>query len=200
MSNANLPTISIKGSEYVLVKDRILYFNDTYPNGSIVPQLLTDFDADMIVMRAKVTPDVSVPDRYFIAYSQAKWNDGFINKTSALENCETSAVGRALGFMGIGVIDSIASVDEINKAQTQPAYKRPIALPGQEQVSPIKLAEVGTALAEKGVDDEEDRKKIFKAMTNGERLNTSGYNQLMKRIDILTLEELYNLIAVTNEG
>jgi transcriptional regulator NrdR family protein len=39
-----------------------------------------------------------------------------VNKTAALENAETSAVGRALAMMGIGVIESIASVDEINKA------------------------------------------------------------------------------------
>ena len=39
-----------------------------------------------------------------------------INRTSMLENCETSAVGRALGFVGIGSVDSIASADEMNKA------------------------------------------------------------------------------------
>ena len=39
-----------------------------------------------------------------------------INRTSMLENCETSAVGRALGFVGIGSVDSIASGDEVNKA------------------------------------------------------------------------------------
>lgn len=44
-----------------------------------------------------------------------------INKTSALENAETSAVGRACAFAGIGVIDGIASVDEINKATNRSA-------------------------------------------------------------------------------
>jgi hypothetical protein len=39
-----------------------------------------------------------------------------VNKTSALENAETSAVGRACAFAGIGVIDSIASADEVHKA------------------------------------------------------------------------------------
>ena len=36
-----------------------------------------------------------------------------------LENCETSAVGRCLGFLGIGSVDSIASADEIRKAQNK---------------------------------------------------------------------------------
>jgi len=60
-------------------------------------------------------------DRYrqFNAFSQEVEGEGFINKTSALENAETSAVGRALAMMGIGVIDSIASVDEITKAKNR---------------------------------------------------------------------------------
>lgn len=114
--------IDIKGKQYVLVSDRVIAFNDTYKNGVIQTKLLSSFDADMVVMMAKVIPDMDKPERYFTGYSQATWGDGMVNKTAALENCETSAVGRALGFMGIGVLDSIASADEVKKAQTQPAY------------------------------------------------------------------------------
>lgn len=107
--------IDIKGKKYVLVSDRIIYFNETYPNGSIVTDKWQDWD--MVICQATVTPDCDHRCRYFTWWSQAKRWDGFINKTSALENAETSAVGRALAMMGIGVIDSIASVDEINKAE-----------------------------------------------------------------------------------
>lgn len=119
MQNLNDKAIDIKGKKYVLVSDRIIYFNETYKNGAIKSELLSKPNDDMVVMRAIVIPDVTKPERYFTGYSQATWGEGYINKTSALENCETSAIGRALGMMGIGVIDSIASVDEINKAQTQ---------------------------------------------------------------------------------
>ena len=107
--------IDIKGKKYVLVSDRVLYFNETYPNWSI--QTTRETVWDMEVVKAFVVPDIEKPTRMFTWYSQAKRWDGFINKTSALENAETSAVGRALAFMGIWVIDSIASVDEINKAE-----------------------------------------------------------------------------------
>lgn len=107
--------IDIKGKQYVLVADRVVYFNDTYPNGSIIAQQMTDPLSPTIVMRATVTPDCDKPERVFTGYSQAVIGDGYINKTSALENAETSAVGRALAMMGIGVIESIASVDEIKK-------------------------------------------------------------------------------------
>ena len=107
--------IDIKGKKYVLVSDRVIYFNEKYPNGSI--QTTRETVWDMEIVKAFVVPDIEKPTRMFTWYSQAKRWDGFINKTSALENAETSAVGRALAFMGIWVIDSIASVDEINKAE-----------------------------------------------------------------------------------
>lgn len=107
--------IDIKWKKYVLVSDRIIYFNETYPNGSITTERISEWE--MEVVKATVIPDCANMERKFTWYSQAKWWDGFINKTSALENCETSAIGRALAMMGIWVIDSIASLDEINKAE-----------------------------------------------------------------------------------
>lgn len=105
--------VSIKGKKYVLVSDRVLYFNETYPNGAID----TDYtlDGDTYHFKATITPDVE-SSRRFVGHSQATIGDGMVNKTAAMENAETSAVGRALAMMGIGVIESIASVDEINKA------------------------------------------------------------------------------------
>lgn len=106
--------IDIKGKQYVLVSDRVLFFNETYPNGCIITERLSD--ENMEIFKATVTPDVDKPARFFTGYSQAKWWEWFINKTAAMENAETSAVGRALAMMGIWVIDSIASADEIKKA------------------------------------------------------------------------------------
>lgn len=112
--------IDFKGKKYVLVSDRVLYFNENYPDGSIMTELISKPEDDMVVVKATVKPNEK---QTFMGYSQATWGEGYINKTSALENAETSAVGRALAFMGIGVIESIASADEINKAQSQPVWK-----------------------------------------------------------------------------
>lgn len=108
--------IDIKGKNYVLVADRVIFFNENYPNGSINTKLLSELNSETVVMKAIIIPDLKFPTRFFSGYSQAKWGEGNVNRTSALENCETSAVGRALAMMGIGVIDSVASVDEMNKA------------------------------------------------------------------------------------
>lgn len=106
--------IQIQGKDYVLVSDRIIYFNEHYPKGSIKTELITDPLADIVVVLAIVDTGNGTS---FTGHSQAVKGAGFINKTAALENAETSAVGRALAMMGIGVIDSVASADEVNKAK-----------------------------------------------------------------------------------
>ena len=115
--------IDIKGKKYVLVSDRVQFFNDTFTNGSIKTELVSEPSHDYIIIKATVTPDVE-SHRSFTGYSQAVIGDGMVNKTSALENAETSAVGRALGFMGIGVIESIASADEITKSTFNPTARK----------------------------------------------------------------------------
>jgi len=117
--------INLKGKQYVQVVDRITYFNETYEQGCIRTRLLSDPEQTHYVVEAKVIPDTTTPERYFSGLSQAKLGDPGANREAALENAETSAVGRALAMMGIGVIDSVASSDEMAKAgvTTKRTYK-----------------------------------------------------------------------------
>ena len=108
--------VDIKGKEYILVKDRVLYFNEAYDSGCIITELLSAPQDTTVVIKATIYPDSMNYGRNFTGHAQEVIGEGYINKTSAMENAETSAVGRALAMMGIGVLDSIASVDEINKA------------------------------------------------------------------------------------
>lgn len=114
--------IDIHGKKYVLVKDRIIEFNKLYPKGSIVTKLVSEPGADMVIFRAVVYPEATEQSRRYTGYSQAKWGGAGVNKTAALENAETSAVGRAMAMLGIGVIDSVASADEMNKAGANKEY------------------------------------------------------------------------------
>lgn len=113
-------SIKVNGKDYVQVKDRVEYFNATYPLGKIETKLISH-DNGLFIVKAIVTPNCTEPDRTFTGLSQASKTDtGTANKTAPLEVAETSAVGRALGFMGIGVIDGIASADEVVKATREP--------------------------------------------------------------------------------
>jgi len=127
MNDLTKKAIDIKGKKYVLVKDRIIAFNEEYKNGMIRTHLLSEPDADMVVMKAQVIPDIEDKDRFFVGHSQAKWGEGAVNKTAAMENAETSAVGRALAMMGIGVIDSVASADEMKKVNIKSDFVKDIA-------------------------------------------------------------------------
>ena len=109
--------IKIHGKDYVMVKDRIIHFNEHYPNGSIRTELIEM--TDRFIVKSTVIPDVDKPERYFTGHAEEVIGSSQINKTSALENCETSSLGRSLGCMGIGVEDAFASADEVKNAQHQ---------------------------------------------------------------------------------
>lgn len=143
--------ISIKGKKYVLVSDRVMYFNENYENGCINTNLVSAFDSELIVMKAIIYPDVDKPSRTFTGYSQAIVGDGMVNKTAAMENAETSAVGRALAMMGIGVIESIASADEMNKA-TGSTGERQVRLATDKQIKWIR----DTAVQITGLESEDE--------------------------------------------
>lgn len=115
-----LPTVSIQGKPYVEVEQRVKYFNETYPNGSIRTEIISH-DAGVIVMKTTVWPDIDKPEHKFTGHAAEKEGAGMVNKTSYVENCETSAVGRALGMMAIGLTKGIASADEVQNAISQQA-------------------------------------------------------------------------------
>lgn len=128
-SSLKSKAINIKGKEYVQVKDRVIYFNENYPAGKIETILVSD--DKKVVIKAIVTPDCKQPERYFTGYSASN-PAKTIEAQVPHEVAETSAVGRALAMMGIGVIDSISSVDELNKVG---AVSQPVAL--KSAVKPI---------------------------------------------------------------
>ena len=107
-----MKTIDIKGKPYVMANERIKYFRDNYPDGAILTDLISDVDGKCIFKAEIIVDDKCVATGY--AYENE--NSTFINKTSYIENCETSAVGRALGIFGIGIDDSVASFEEVANA------------------------------------------------------------------------------------
>ena len=109
--------IQIKGKDYIEVNERIKEFHKKYPDGSITTDLIEM--TDRFITKTTVIPDATIPERKFTGIAYEKEDSTFINKTSALENCETSSVGRALGMLGIGIDTSVASYDEVANAIEQ---------------------------------------------------------------------------------
>ena len=115
-----LKTIGIHWKEYVEVKERILALVENDSPYSIETDPTYYPEQKMWVVKAKLT--MMETWEVFTWHAQEIEWDGNINKTSALENAETSAVGRACAFAWIGIVDWIASVDEINKATNRSSY------------------------------------------------------------------------------
>ena len=110
-----LKTIDIKGKAYVEVNERIKAFWKLYPEGRIETKLLS-IENGTCIMKAEAYKDKAneKPDATGTAYEQE--GSTFINKTSYIENCETSAIGRCLGILGIGIDTSVASAEEVENA------------------------------------------------------------------------------------
>jgi len=144
MNQPQLKTINIRGKEYSPVECRIAVFNNSNPRGAIRTEIIGN-PSEWVFVRAMVTPDIERPERHFTGHSQAKWV-GNINGQSALENAETSAIGRALASMGLG---GGASLDEMVKcgATQEPAKieEEPLAngkvIPLERPASDIKASE-----------------------------------------------------------
>ena len=112
-ANAALSTVDIKGKEYIDVSNRVKAFRMCYPGGCIETEMVSN-ENGLCIFRAKIFNE----DGKLLATGTAyeKESSSFINKTSYIENCETSAVGRALGMAGFGIDTSIASANEVLNA------------------------------------------------------------------------------------
>lgn len=126
MANYKFKTTNIKGKEYVEVNQRIKYFrmSEDYKGWSLITEII-DMNSDSCVMRAEIRDENWVMRA--TGFAQEDKSSSYINKTSFIENCETSAWGRALANLGIGIDTSIASSNEVNMAvakQNAPAVTK----------------------------------------------------------------------------
>lgn len=112
-ANETIKTTDIKGKDYAEVNQRIKAYRMVYPNGTIRTKL-AKLENGICVFMAEVTNNEGDVIATGTAYE--KENSTYINKTSYIENCETSAVGRALGMAGFGIDTSVASAEEVANA------------------------------------------------------------------------------------
>ena len=115
-ANETLKSIDVKGKNYVEVNQRIKGFRMLYPEGSIQTEILSN-ENGVVLMKASIIDDKGV--LLGTGHALEKESSSYINKTSYIENCETSAIGRALGLLGYGIDEEFASADELVLALAQ---------------------------------------------------------------------------------
>lgn len=121
-ANETIKTTDIKGKDYAEVNQRIKAFRMVYPTGTIQTNLISN-ENGVCIFHALVANEGIVLGT---GTAYEKEGSSFINKTSYIENCETSAVGRALGMAGFGIDTSIASAEEVQNAIQQQDDMKPV--------------------------------------------------------------------------
>jgi len=123
-ANETIQTTPIKGKNYAEVPQRIKAFRQLYPQGFIRTKILS-VDDGICIIEAQCgfyefndgeSPSFHKEVLLGVGHAYEKEGSSFINETSYIENCETSAVGRALGMAGIGIDTSVASAEEVQNA------------------------------------------------------------------------------------
>lgn len=186
-ANAAIRTTNIKGKEYAEVNQRVKAFRTLYPEGFITTEIICR-EGGLCIIKATVghyADGKSVILATGTAYE--KEGSSQINRTSYIENCETSAVGRALGMAGFGIDTSIASADEMTNAllqqNTNDAQKPVQPTPPQPTKQPSRadqLAELERLLTETNT----DRQKFF-GYYKVENADTMDADQLAEGLQIL---------------
>lgn len=159
-ANALIHKIDFKGKEYGEVSERIKGFRYLYPQGGIETDVISN-ENGVCVFKATVKDEYGRILGTGTAYE--KEGSSFINKTSYIENCETSAVGRALSMAGFSIGTTIMSYEEIENATLN-----------QELMTLINETQLKTL---QGLIKQCEEKKIT-------------YEEILKQYDVKELKEL----------
>lgn len=139
-------------TKYAEVSERVLAYRKVYPNRRIETEIL-ELTENSIRMKATVYND----ENEILATGHAgETKAGIINNVSMIENCETSAVGRALGFAGFGIDGGIASEQEMKKVEEYKLNNRKIEVYDKMYISEsdaitILKAAIGELMRKQGI-------------------------------------------------
>lgn len=192
-ANKLIKTTQIKEKDYAEVNQRVKAFRSVHPDGSIITDILS-LENGVCTMKATVMDK----DGHILGIGHAQEKEGstFINKTSYIENCESSAWGRALGACGFGIDTSIASAEEVLNAmanQDEPAKPKK---PTTKKTKVDDLSEQKAELVElctEIVKDDTKRDAVYAAVIANNAQKKKNPNA------IKTIEEYENMKAALLE-
>ena len=129
-----IKTTKIGQKDYVDVSERILHFWALNPNWSILTSIEhVSLETGVVIVKAWVEDEKGRVRSTGHAHEFQADKKSRVNMTSFVENCETSAIGRALGTLGIGTEYGIASAFEVKLAKEKEAEMKGVAKAGGEQ-------------------------------------------------------------------
>lgn len=137
-ANKEITTMPLGNKNYAPVNERIKAFRKIYPTGTI-ETFIESQNEDYILIKTEIRDE----DGKLIATGRAceKKAQKGINLIRMIENCETSSVGRALGFCGIGVDNSIASAEDMENIEDTKTFQiaKGISISLKDATDQVKL-------------------------------------------------------------
>jgi deoxycytidylate deaminase len=178
--------VNIHGKEYQTVASRVSQFRDKYKEEYAIVTQLISRDETTVVMKAKILKGDQV---LATGYAEENRNSSSINRTSALENCETSAIGRALAAFGMAGTE-YASADEVAQAigqqnQTNKPSRDALHYPLKGMATEKQRELVAKMMTDRGIAQEDQRGYLIEQFGVGIPLTREGASFV---IDELTAE------------
>lgn len=176
--NSKMNTLPIdkggKKTKYVMVNERVKAFRSLCPGGAITTEII-GLENGVVTMKAEVKDECG--NLLATGLAQEKETNGFVNKTSYIENCETSAVGRALGFCGIGIDGSLASAEEVANAILNQGKDDKAKEVGEQLIDNVKVQ----TIIQKCVTDKVNGEKLCAAfkVENFSQLKEKQFKNMM---------------------
>jgi len=142
--NSEIKMTPMGKKDYAMVSERVTAFRKLFPEGFIRTEIVS-INEQAVLMQAKAGYYREDLSECVLAtgYAKEEKGKGMVNGTSHIENCETSAVGRALGMIGLGLNGGgICSAEELANAvigqkQEEEEWKR-----RKDEIEAQKLAEL----------------------------------------------------------
>ena len=160
----NIPTVSIKGKQYAIVVERHKHLLQRFPEARFNEEIL-HHDNDRVIVKVELYIGDTI---YSVGHAEEFRNSSYINKTSALENASTSALGRCLATFGLSGSE-FASAEELVNALNNQGNSKQVSINEQikKQTTETKL----TALYTNWKKENDSIEKIFESQQKSIQTN-----------------------------
>jgi hypothetical protein len=149
--------------DYVPVAERLERFYERFPDGRVITHIIEhNMETGFVLMRAEVYRNADDAQPAATGHAFEVRSEGYVQKTSYIEVCETSSVGRALALLGFEVKRGIASREEIEKPLRMAAGRaaQSPSEPSPEEQAARLDAEILQSAAALGYDEAKVRKWV----------------------------------------
>ena len=153
----NIPTVNIKGKKYSTVNERHKHLLQYFPEARFNEEVVFH-DADRVVVKTELYISDTI---YAVGHAEEYRNANFINKTSALENCSSSSLGRCLAAFGLSGSEYASAEELVNALNNQNTNtNKPVSIKDEikKQTTETKLTALFTNWKKNGNSDQEIEK------------------------------------------